>query len=48
MGVIYFSNSHPFLISIKKGVIIYDITLTNFANNTVQNRSFGRYFNVHR
>lgn len=25
-------------------VIIYDITLTNFANNTVQNKSFGRFF----
>lgn len=29
-------------------VIIYDNTLTNFANNTVQNRSFGRYFAIHR
>lgn len=29
-------------------VIIYDITLTNFANNTVQNKSFGRYFYIHR
>lgn len=27
-----------------KKVIIYDNTLTNFANNTVQNKSFGRYF----
>ena len=25
-------------------VSIYDITLTNFANNTVQNKSFGRCF----
>ena len=25
-------------------VIIYDNTLTNFTNNTVQNRSFERYF----
>lgn len=27
-------------------VIIYDNTLTNFANNTVQNKSFGRYFYI--
>lgn len=29
-------------------VSIYDNTLTNFANNTVQNKSFGRYFSIHR
>lgn len=29
-------------------VSIYDNTLTNFANNTVQNKSFGRYFYIHR
>lgn len=29
-------------------VSIYDNTLTNFANNTVQNNSFGRYFSIHR
>lgn len=33
---------------IKKKVSIYDNTLTNFANNTVQNKSFGRYFSIHR
>ena len=32
----------------KKKVSIYDNTLTNFANNTVQNKSFGRYFSIHR
>ena len=29
-------------------VSIYDNTLTNFANNAVQNKSFGRYFYIHR